>query len=195
MRSLLATGTRRLGTCLGDQLNTLAARGSCQAPWTANGGLLVKFNPQKIGLPKRVNIIAQRTESARPRRSRAARQQRHPRLGPEHSAGSESPLRPRLRSRVTNQFKYDVNQRFGSTRPQQSSDARAAVHQSRVQIRHRAAARAATAHATSGLGTRPTRGQAARRVDEATRHELDSESDGDDPPVGGLARSHASAGR
>ena len=45
-----------------------------------------------------MNIIVQRSESARARRSGAPREQRHPRLGPEHSAGSESPVRPRLRS-------------------------------------------------------------------------------------------------
>src|SRR5262249_22663932 len=59
MRSLLTTGTRSARDCLEQQLNALAGRGSCQAPWTAIGGLQLKFNPQKIGLPKRVTVAFQ----------------------------------------------------------------------------------------------------------------------------------------
>src|SRR5262249_44757122 len=57
MQALLTHGDASARACLDRQLNALAARGSCQAPWTANGGLQVKFNPSKVGLPKRMTVI------------------------------------------------------------------------------------------------------------------------------------------
>jgi hypothetical protein len=56
IRSVLASGTSSARDCLKRQLGNLASRGSCQAPWTATAGLQIKFNPQKIGLPKRLSV-------------------------------------------------------------------------------------------------------------------------------------------
>ena len=106
--------------CLLRQIGQLAARGSCHAPWTANAGLQLKFNPQKIGLPKRLRVIL---DVQNP-------------LGLAdlalhggndiHGWGLNIPpdqnlLFVRGFDPAKRQFTYDVNQRFGSTRPQQSS--------------------------------------------------------------------------
>src|SRR5207249_3460962 len=59
MRALLAHGSASARNCLERQLDHLASRGSCQAPWTVANALVVKFNPTKIGLPKRATISLQ----------------------------------------------------------------------------------------------------------------------------------------
>jgi hypothetical protein len=120
MRALLAHGTPAARECLERQLGRLAERGSCQAPWAANAGLRIQFNPQKIGLPKRLAVTLD---------------VRNP-LGiadlalhganAVHGWGQLIPpdqnlLFVRGFDPTTRQFRYDVNQRFGSTRPQQSS--------------------------------------------------------------------------
>ena len=120
MRALLANGTPAARDCLEKQLGRLAERGSCQAPWAANAGMRIQFNPQKVGLPKRLAVTLD---------------VRNP-LGIAdlalHGANSvhgwgqlippdQNLLFVRAFDPATRQFRYDVNQRFGSTRPQQSS--------------------------------------------------------------------------
>ena len=56
MRTLLATGAPAAKGCLMKQLGQLAARGSCEAPWTVQNAVQLKFNPAKIGLPKRATV-------------------------------------------------------------------------------------------------------------------------------------------
>ncbi|MEO7522111.1 MAG: carboxypeptidase-like regulatory domain-containing protein, partial [Gemmatimonas sp.] len=56
MSTLLDEGAPAAKNCLTRQLGTLAARGSCQAPWFAQASLNFSFNPQKIGLPKRTSV-------------------------------------------------------------------------------------------------------------------------------------------
>lgn len=120
MRSLLATGTPSARDCLAKQLNTLASRGSCQAPWTANAGLLVKFNPQKIGLPKRVTITLN-VQNPLGLVDLALHGNNDIRGWGQNIAPDQNLLFVRGFDPASRQFKYDVNQRFGSTRPQQSS--------------------------------------------------------------------------
>ncbi|MEP6496131.1 MAG: hypothetical protein ABJF01_25885, partial [bacterium] len=120
MRSLLATGTAPARDCLMKQLNTLAGRGTCQAPWTANAGLLVKFNPQKIGLPKRLNIILN-IQNPLGLADLALHGTNDVRGWGQNIAPDQNLLFVRGFDPESHQFKYDVNQRFGSTRPQQSS--------------------------------------------------------------------------
>ena len=119
MRSLLANGTKSAKECLERQLGRLADRGSCQAPWTATALLQVKFNPQKIGLPRRATVLLTVQNP----------------LGIADLALHGSDLRGWGQSippdqnllfvrgfvPATKRYIYEVNQRFGSTRPQQSS--------------------------------------------------------------------------
>ena len=120
MRSLLATGSASARDCLTRQLNALSSRGSCQGPWTAIGGLQIRFNPQKIGLPKRANISLQVQNPLG-----IADLALHGSSG-LHGWGQPIPpdqnlLYVRGFDPATKQFKYEVNQRFGSTRPQQAA--------------------------------------------------------------------------
>lgn len=119
MQSLLDNGAPAAKECLKAQLNSLAQRGSCQAPWVSQTNLNVNFNPQKLGLPKRLTInlsftnplgiadlIVNGTKNAKG-------------WGQE-IAPDQSLLFVRGFDANTNRYKYEVNQRFGSTRPQQS---------------------------------------------------------------------------
>ena len=120
MRSLLANGTSSARDCLTRQMNTLSSRGSCQAPWNAVAGMQIRFNPQKIGLPKRANISLQIQNPLG-----IADLAMHGSTG-LHGWGQPIPpdqnlLYVRGFDPATKQFKYEVNQRFGSTRPQQAA--------------------------------------------------------------------------
>ncbi len=118
MQSLLSNG--EAGNCLASQLDRLAARGSCQAPWTIQATTQVKFNPVKLGLPKRVNIVL-----ALDNPLGLADLTLHGSDG-LHGWGQVIPpdqnlLFVRGFDQAARQFRYEVNQRFGSTRPQQSA--------------------------------------------------------------------------
>jgi hypothetical protein len=120
MQSLLSNSTPSVRACLQRQLNTLAARGSCQTPWTAFGAMLIQFNPQKIGLPKRATVTLT-LQNPLALADLAMHGSNDLRGWGEYVAPDENLLFVRGFDPATRQFKYDVNQRFGSTRPQQSS--------------------------------------------------------------------------
>jgi carboxypeptidase family protein len=120
MRSLLATGESSARDCLVKQLDQLAARGSCQAPWTTTGGLQVKFNPTKIGLPKRLSIILN-VQNPLGLADLALHGSNDLRGWGQNIPPDQNLLFVRGFDPATQRFKYDVNQRFGSTRPQQAS--------------------------------------------------------------------------
>jgi hypothetical protein len=120
MRSLLRNGTASSRHCLQRQLRQLAARGSCQAPWTAAAGLQVKFNPQKIGLPKRLNVSFQ-VQNPLGVADLALHGSNDIHGWGQNIAPDQNLLFVRGFDPASRQFKYDVNQRFGSTRPQQAS--------------------------------------------------------------------------
>ena len=120
MRALLANGTPAARDCLEKQLGRLAERGSCHAPWAANAALRMQFNPQKIGLPKRLAVTLDVRNPLGIADLALAWRERRARLGPADSTRPEPVVRARLPSRDAAVW-YDVNQRFGSTRPQQSS--------------------------------------------------------------------------
>jgi hypothetical protein len=125
MRSLLATGAPAARACLSKQLQQLASRATCQAPWVTTANLRVSLNPQKLRLPKRANIGLNFTNPLA-----IADLLLH---GNENTRGWGQDIQPdqnllfvRGFDPVTRQFKYSVNDRFGSTRPQQSASRSAA---------------------------------------------------------------------
>ena len=120
MRSLLSSGTSSARECLEKQLNILAARGSCQAPWIAVTGMQVKFNPQKIGLPKRATVALQ-IQNPLALADLALHGTSNTRGWGQNIPPDQNLLYIRGFDPLARRFKYEVNQRFGSTRPQQSS--------------------------------------------------------------------------
>jgi hypothetical protein len=121
MSSLLSSGSPSARACLARQLGQFAARGSCQSPWTSTAGLSIRFNPTKIGLPKRATV------SLNFQNPLALADVAVHGSNDVHGWGQaiqpdQTLLFVRGFDPVTKEFKYDVNQRFGSTRPQQSSN-------------------------------------------------------------------------
>ena len=114
MKSLLTGGTAEAAKCLQSQIGQLAARNSCTTTWTASANLTLTFTSINIGLPQRANISLQVS---------------NPLVGIDRLVHGEDKIhgwgqQPRLDQSLlyvrgfdptTNQFKYQVNQRFGST--------------------------------------------------------------------------------
>ncbi|MEP6835197.1 MAG: carboxypeptidase-like regulatory domain-containing protein [Gemmatimonas sp.] len=119
MNSLLTTGVTPAKECLLKQIGTLASRGSCGSPWTASAGLNFRFNPSKIGLPKRASVVFSVNNPLG-----LADMLFH---GDDiHGWGMNIAPDPNLLfvrgfDPEAKRYKYEVNQRFGSTRPTQST--------------------------------------------------------------------------
>jgi hypothetical protein len=120
MRVLLATGSRSARDCLLQQRDHLAARGSCEAPWMVANALQIKLNPRKIGLPKRATVslsisnplgiadlVLHGDDDLRGWGQR---------IPPDQNLLFVRGFDPANRA-----FKYEVNQRFGSTRSREST--------------------------------------------------------------------------
>ena len=128
----LATGPKAGRTCLNKQLGQLATRGSCRAPWNAQASLSFRFNPQKIGLPKRTSItftlanpmgLADMLLHGQDIRGWGQN------IMPDQALFFVRGFDP-----VTKRYKYEANQRFGSTRPDESTQRALPMISLRVQM-------------------------------------------------------------
>jgi hypothetical protein len=120
MRSLLATGSGSARDCLVRQLGSIAQRNSCEGPWSSTANLTFSFNPTKVRLPQRASLSFQISNPLG-----AADALLH---GENNLRGWGQPFIPtssllfvRGFDPVTQQFKYQVNQRFGATALSQSA--------------------------------------------------------------------------
>jgi len=117
MRRLLATTSKRARECLTSQLGQIAAPRSCTGGWFMNAGLSVQFTP--TWEQKRVTLSIQSTNIVS-----GADMLLH---GPDHLRGwgqfygwDPDLLYVRGFDPTTQQFKYAVNERFGTTRSNQT---------------------------------------------------------------------------
>lgn len=114
MSSLLANGSDAARECLSKQLGQLAARNSCQAPWSSNASMSFSFNPIKVRMPRRATLSFQLSNPLG-----AADLLLHGSSGlkgwGQPSFPDASLLYVRGFDPVTQKYRYDVNQRFGST--------------------------------------------------------------------------------
>ncbi|MBL0889193.1 MAG: carboxypeptidase regulatory-like domain-containing protein [Gemmatimonadaceae bacterium] len=122
LESLLANGTREATACLRSQMGQFAERNSCVGPWSMTGNLNFSLNSLKLGLPQRANISLQVA---------------NPLNGIDRLLNGEDGLKgwgaqqlPQSQQQllfvrgfdpVTRAFKYEVNERFGSTRPRETT--------------------------------------------------------------------------
>jgi hypothetical protein len=120
MGALLASASPSVRRCLEGQLGALSGRGSCMGPWTANGGLLLRFNPEKVGLPKRATITLT-LQNPFTLADLALHGNGGLRGWGQNIPPDQNLLFVRGFDPQTNRFSYTVNQRFGSTRPLQSA--------------------------------------------------------------------------
>jgi hypothetical protein len=120
METLLRDGSPIARECLLPQIGRFAGLASCTGPWTlAANSVNLRFNPLKLRLPQRASL--QFTVS---NPLGGLDMLVH---GSEKIHGWGRPAQPdatllyvRGFDAENQRFKYDVNQRFGSTRPQQS---------------------------------------------------------------------------
>ncbi len=119
LQSLLTAGAPAARRCLTRQLGTLATRGSCQAPWIASTSLAIGFNPQKVGLPKRLSMNLVFTNPLGIA-DLLINGSRNAKGWGQEIAPDQQMLFARGFDPATKRFRYEVNQRFGTTRPQQT---------------------------------------------------------------------------
>ncbi|HYD51772.1 MAG TPA: carboxypeptidase regulatory-like domain-containing protein [Gemmatimonadaceae bacterium] len=120
MQSLLENGSKGARECLRAQLGQIASRNSCQGPWSQSANLSISFNPLKVRLPQRASLSLSVSNPLG-----AADMLLH---GNDGLRGwgqtpfiDNSLLYVRGFDPATNRYRYEVNQRFGSTRPQTSA--------------------------------------------------------------------------
>jgi hypothetical protein len=56
MQALLEHGSGAARDCLSEQLGHLAARNSCEGPWTSTANLSLTFNPMRVRMPQRATL-------------------------------------------------------------------------------------------------------------------------------------------
>jgi len=114
MKSLLENGSDAALSCLTKQLGQLAARNSCQAPWMSNASMSISFNPVKVRMPQRATLSFQLSNPLG-----AADLLMHGSGGlrgwGQPSFPDQSLLYVRGFDPATQRYRYEVNQRFGST--------------------------------------------------------------------------------
>ncbi len=108
----------------GEAIGRLVGRATCQSPWVTTANLRLNLNPQKVRLPKRATISINFTNPL------AIADLIAHGSNDTHGWGQDIPPDQNFcscaASTGTRQFKYSVNDRFGSTRPQQSASRSAA---------------------------------------------------------------------
>ncbi len=119
MRSLLNRGDEA-SRCLSSQLGAVANRNSCQGPWQQFASLNFSFNPLKVRMPQRATLSfnVQNPLGAADlllngeNKLRGWGQQRFPDASLLYVRGFDP---------TTQQFRYEVNERFGATNPAYSA--------------------------------------------------------------------------
>jgi hypothetical protein len=117
MQSLIASSSGRVRDCLERQLGQVAGRNSCEGPWTTSASMSIAFNPIKVHMPQRASLSFQLSNPLG-----GADLLLH---GQNHTHGwGQSPtpdaslLYVRGFDAQTQQYRYEVNPRFGATNPQ-----------------------------------------------------------------------------
>ncbi len=120
IRGLLTNGTKEARACLESQIGQLASRNSCTSPWrVVSSNMSVSINSLRIGLPQRANLSFQ-VSNPLGGLDRLVNGQNIKGWGMQQNFDRQL-LYVRGFDPITQQFKYDVNQRFGSTRPEQNA--------------------------------------------------------------------------
>jgi hypothetical protein len=116
MQSLLASAPGYVKSCLEHQLGALSARNSCEGPWTAQANLNISFNPVKVRMPQRATLslgVSNPLGAA----DLILHGEKNLRGWGQQPFPDQSLLFVRGFDPVTQRYKYDVNQRFGSSNP------------------------------------------------------------------------------
>ena len=116
MATLIAHSPSYVKSCLERQSGSLAARNSCEGPWTAQANLSISFNPVKLRLPQRATVSFAISNPLGAADMLLHGESKLQGWG-QQAMPDQSLLYVRGFDPVTSRFKYDVNQRFGSSNP------------------------------------------------------------------------------
>ena len=114
MRALLSSGSAAARRCLTSQLGRLAARNSCEGPWTSTSYLTVGVNPLKLRLPQRVSL-AFYVNNALGAADLLLNGARGRRGWGQNATPDPTLLYVRGFDPAAGRFRYEVNPRFGAT--------------------------------------------------------------------------------
>ena len=116
MQSLLNSASGNARDCLVRQLGSLASRNGCQGPWTSTATMSLSFNPLKFRMPQRATLSLQ---IGNPLGAADLLLHGNDKLRGwgQFSFPDPTLLAVRGFDPQTQRYKYDVNQRFGSTLP------------------------------------------------------------------------------
>ena len=116
MQQLLAGVSGRTRDCLKRQLGRLAGRNSCDGPWTSSASLNIRLDPVKFRMPQRAQIqfsLSNPLGAA----DLVMNGSRGLRGWGQSFTPDQSLLYVRGFDPSTRRYRYEVNQRFGATRP------------------------------------------------------------------------------
>lgn len=116
MATLLQNSSDHVRKCLERQIGKVAGRNSCQGPWTTQANLSIAFNPLKLRLPQRATFtlgISNPIGAA----DLLLHGEKNLRGWGQQAIPDQNLLYVRGFDAATNRYRYDVNQRFGSTNP------------------------------------------------------------------------------
>ena len=116
MQDLLAGANGRTRDCLSKQLGRLAERNSCQGPWTSTASLSVRLDPVKFRMPQRAQIQFSLTNPLGAA-DLAVNGSGNLRGWGQMSTPDQALLYVRGFDPAAQRYRYEVNQRFGATRP------------------------------------------------------------------------------
>jgi hypothetical protein len=116
MRQLLANTSAASRACLEKQMGAIASRNSCRGPWSSNASLSLTLDRAKFRMPQRANVqfsVSNPIGAA----DLAVNGSGHLKGWGQSVSPDPSLLYVRGFDPTTGRFKYEVNQRFGATRP------------------------------------------------------------------------------
>lgn len=117
MRQLLENASGGVRRCIERQLNSIAARNSCRGPWTSGASLMVTLDRAKFRFPQRGSLsfsISNPLGAA----DLLMNGSQGLRGWGQNATADPSLLHVRGFDPALQRFRYEVNQRFGATRPQ-----------------------------------------------------------------------------
>jgi|KBSSwiStaDraftv2_1062776.scaffolds.fasta_scaffold17211_2 hypothetical protein len=116
MRQLLANAPSASRECLDKQMGKIASRNSCHGPWSSTASLSISLDRAKFRMPQRANVqfsLSNPIGAA----DLAVNGSGHLKGWGQSVSPDPSLLYVRGFDATTGRFKYEVNQRFGATRP------------------------------------------------------------------------------
>lgn len=117
MRDLLDEAPEAIRRCLREQLNSIAARNSCRGPWTSGASLIVTLDRAKFRLPQRGSLSLS-VSNPLGAADLLLNGSGNLRGWGQNATPEQTLLYVRGFDPAARRFRYEVNPRFGSSRPQ-----------------------------------------------------------------------------